>query len=54
MECIGIAINAILVCEKVAPLIEALPYFFPLVCAAFKYDHSDNSSSSFSWQRHAC
>jgi hypothetical protein len=54
MECIGIAINAILVCEKVTPLNEALPYFFPRVCAAFRYDHSDNSSSSFSCQRHVC
>jgi hypothetical protein len=47
MECTGIAINAILVCEKVTPLNEALPYFFAPVWAAFKYDQPDNSSSSF-------
>jgi hypothetical protein len=48
MEGTGIAINAILVCEKVTPLNEALPYFFAPVWAAFKYDQPDNSSSSFS------
>jgi len=46
MWCAGIAINAILVREKVAPLNQALPYFFPRVCAAFRYDRSDDSSSS--------
>ena len=54
MEGIGIAINAILIREKVAPLNQVLPYFFPRVGAAFRYDHSDNGSSSFSCQRHAC
>jgi hypothetical protein len=40
MECTGIAINAILICEKVTPLNQALPYFFPRVDAAFRYDYS--------------
>jgi len=44
MWCTGIAMNAILVCEKVAPLNRALPYFFPRVGAEFRYDHSGNSS----------
>lgn len=33
---------------RVAPLNQALPYLFPWVCSALKYDHSDNSSSAFS------
>ena len=48
MECSGIAINAILICEKVTPLNYALPYFFPRVDAALRYDYFHNSSSSFS------
>jgi hypothetical protein len=48
MECTGIATNAILISEKVTPLNQALPYFFPRVDAALRYDYFDNSSSSFS------
>jgi hypothetical protein len=36
----GIATKAILVCGKVASFNQALPYFFPRVSAAFRYDHS--------------
>jgi hypothetical protein len=42
------AINAVLISDKVAPSNQILPYFFPRVGAAFRYDHSDNSSSPFS------